>query len=107
MWLQLLQINVNCYFLNKPLALYRIHSNSMTKDKQLMEVNHFKAVIFLKTIVSATTYSEYLVFILKQKNQKIISLENHINNYKKSKGYKILEKLKKNNYMVFFIKRFK
>lgn len=103
MWLQVFQNN-NCYFLDKPLALYRIHPNSMTKDEQLMSENQFKAILVLKAIVPQAVYNEYLVFVLKQKNQKIISLENHINNYKKTKGYRVLEKLKNNSFIAFFIK---
>ena len=104
MWLQIFQKNNNCYFLDLALAFYRIHPNSMTKDEQLMIENHFKAIRFLKGIVPQPIYNEYLVFVLKQKNQKIISLENHINNYKKTKGYRVLEKLKNNSFVVFFIK---
>lgn len=104
MWLQMFQKNVKCYFLDIPLVLYRTHSNSMTKDKLLMKDNHFKALLALKTIVPETEYSDYLISIIEQKNKNIASLEKHINNYKKSRGYKILEKVKKNNFTLFLIR---
>ena len=104
MWLEIFQKKYNCHFLDRPLVFYRKHFNSMTKDEKLMNESHLKAILVLKEIVPQEVYNEYLFFVLKQKNKKIINLEKHINNYKKSKGYKILEKVKNNSFILFLIK---
>ena len=104
MWLEIFQKKYNCHFLDRPLVFYRKHFNSMTKDEQLMNESHLKAILVLKEIVPQEVYNEYLFFVLKQKNKRIINLEKHINNYKKSKGYKILEKVKNNSFILFLIK---
>lgn len=107
MWLAFFKKSIDCVFLNETLVLYRLHPESMTKEVKVMEENHFQAIKYLQNSIPAAMYNEYLLFVLSQKIKEIVNLKTEIKKYKNSSGYKILEKLKKNKGLQFFIRKLK
>ncbi|MFB3389172.1 glycosyltransferase family 2 protein [Flavobacterium sp. LAR06] len=104
MWLTFFQKKISAVFINEILAFYRIHSESMTQEVKLMEESHIQAILHLQTIMPEEVYNKYLITILQQKGEEIIRLKKQIKNYKNSKGYRILARLKRNKILYFFYK---
>jgi len=95
MWLFLFNQKIECVFIDKPFAFYRLHTNNMTSERNVMEENHLNAILYVESIVSATVYKDFLEFILLQKTKKIVSLQSYISSYENTRGYKILNRIKK------------
>lgn len=102
MWLCLFKQKLECTFINQPFAFYRIHANSMTKEKSLMAENHMNAILYVESLVSEAVYKDFLKFIVLKKNEQLINLQNSIERYKKTRSYKVAEKLKKFAFFVWF-----
>jgi glycosyltransferase involved in cell wall biosynthesis len=107
MWLNVFFKKPIFYFLNVPLAYYRIHPESMTKDVTHMEKNHINAIVYLREIIPEDIYNEYLIYVLNKKSEQLVSLKLQIKKYKNSKSYKTLDKLKKNFILKYLIKLLK
>lgn len=95
MWLSLFLKEPSVSFINKPLVFYRSHPNSMTKEFKRMEENYVRAIVYLKKIIPEKVYSDYLLFALQNRSGQVVKLKEEIRDYKNSKGYKVIEKLKK------------
>ncbi|WP_091174306.1 glycosyltransferase family 2 protein [Flavobacterium sinopsychrotolerans] len=95
MWLTFFKNHAHCVFIDKPLVLYRIHSDSMTKEVEIMEDNYFKAILSLQKLVPEKVYNDYLIFVLNKKMKELVVLKKYIINYQNSNGFKILERFKK------------
>lgn len=107
MWLTFLKNNAVISFVDLPLVLYRFHPNSMTRQFEHMEENYFKTIVYLKQIIPYDIYCDFLIVVLKRKQEKIVNLNEVINIYTKSKGFKFLLKLKRNIFTKFLIKLLK
>lgn len=94
LWLYVLQEEIKPVFLDKPLALYRIHPKSMTQNKKLIQGNYFKALVYLPKIIPSEVALEYYLMELKQKNKQIDQLQNNILNYKKTMTYRVSQTIK-------------
>lgn len=94
MWLHLFLKEPKVFFENKSLAYYRLHKDSMRKDEKFMEENYIKAIVYLKNVVQENDYIEYLINVMQHKFSETIQLKTSISNYKNSKSYKFIEKIK-------------
>lgn len=103
MWLSLFQNEPTFNFIDKPLAYYRVHQNSMTKNYAIMQENQFKAIEYLKCIISDKDYEEYLIFALKNKFKETFQLRTSIKNYKNTRTYKISQKVQKTYFAKWFL----
>jgi glycosyltransferase involved in cell wall biosynthesis len=107
MWLCLFQKEIKVSFLDKPLAYYRIHQKSMTKDAKHMMENHMKAIVYIKNIISEKEYIHYIDYLnleLQQKYSETIKLRTTIYNYQNSVTYKMAEKIKATFLSKYFFK---
>jgi hypothetical protein len=102
--LSLFQNEPTFNFIDKPLAYYRVHQKSMTKNYAIMQENQFKAIEYLKYIISEKDYSEYLIFALKNKFKETFQLRTSIKNYKNTRTYKISQKVQKTYFAKWFLK---
>ncbi len=94
MWLFLFQKNTQVYFLDQPLAFYRLNPNGMTSNAKHMQENHLKAIGYIKNIIPNTDYMEYLFSELTLKYNENTKLKTSIYNYQNSRTYKWTKKLK-------------
>lgn len=104
MWLFLFQKEHEVSFIDSSLAYYRMHPQSMTNDSKFMLENHLKAISFIKEIVSAKDYIDYLYLELQQKYDETIKLRSTIYNYQNSLTYKLAEKIKATFLSKYFFK---
>nr|WP_315174138.1 glycosyltransferase family 2 protein [uncultured Flavobacterium sp.] len=102
MWLHLFLKEPKVSFHNKSLAYYRTHKDSMRKDDKFMEENYIKAIVYLRNFVQEKDYLDYLINVLQHKFSETIQLKISISNYKKSRSYKVIDKIK----CVYSLKRF-
>ncbi|MCF8272793.1 MAG: glycosyltransferase [Flavobacteriaceae bacterium] len=102
MWLFIFQKNYNVYFLDQPMAFYRLNPSGMTANAKHMEENHIKAIAYIENIISKKDYIEYLISELNKKYIENTKLKTTINNYQKSKSYKWIKKVND----IFLIKLF-
>ncbi|WP_241748781.1 glycosyltransferase family 2 protein [Aestuariibaculum suncheonense] len=107
MWLMLYKKDVLTQFIDKPLVFYRLHNNSMTQQIEFMEENYIKTLAYLKNIVNSDDYVDYLIFVLKQKQKRLNHLKTRIDNYRKSRGYKILRSIREQSLTRYVIKLLK
>lgn len=95
MWLCFFKNNdISVVFLDKVLAFYRIHTNSMTKDKNHMFENTIVALRYLPQIVDNIEYNTYLLYLIEKKNRDIECLQNMVVNSNNSIGFKIEKKIR-------------
>lgn len=95
MWLSFFKKESKVYFINKPLAFYRFHEKSMTKNYAFVQENQLQSIFFLKNLISEKDYLDFLVHSLEEKYNSNIKLQTTISNYRKSRSYRVIEKLKK------------
>jgi glycosyltransferase involved in cell wall biosynthesis len=107
MWLNVFFKNPVFYFLDFPLAYYRTHPESMTKDIKHMEKNHLNAIVYLREVIPREIYNEFLIYVLRKKCEQLVLLKMQIKKYKNSKSYKILDKLKQNTILKYLLQFFK
>lgn len=102
MWLHLFLKEPKVLFYNKSLAYYRTHKDSLRKDDKFMEENYIRAIVYLSNMVKEKDYIDFLLNVLQDKFSEIIQLKTSISNYKNSKSYKFIEKIK----YLYSLKRF-
>ena len=102
MWLSLFQKEIKVSFIDKPLAYYRVHENSMTNSAKFMQENHLKAIVYIKNIIPENEYIEYLCFELYQKYSETEKLRTTIYNYQNSATYKMAQKIKETVFSKYF-----
>ncbi|WP_051238699.1 glycosyltransferase family 2 protein [Gaetbulibacter saemankumensis] len=107
MWLMLYKSDVQTHFIDKTLVFYRLHNNSMTQQVEFMEENYINALGYLRNIVNHDDYVDYLIFVLKQKQNRLNHLKTRIDNYRKSRGYKILRSIREQRLTRYIIKLLK
>lgn len=106
-WLVSFQVEPNVIFIDKSLAYYRIHKTSMTKDFKLMEASSLMVISHLKKIVPQKYLIDYLCFALEKKQSQIASLKLSLANIQSSRGFLLLEKIKKNKLVNFLFNKLK
>lgn len=95
-WLMIFQKkDVKPIFIDKPLAYYRMHSQSMTKKLAFMVCNRAKAIEYLSTVIPQEDCLEFYKKEINKRDIKINQLQNSIINHQKTRTYK-LSKLIKN-----------
>lgn len=104
MWLCFFKERSSVHFIDKPLVYYRSHEDSATKNLTIMSDSYIKVIKHIRNVLSEEEYVCFLMFLLSKKNEVIIKLEHQINKYKKSRGYKILKKIKENRFTKICIK---
>ncbi|MFH6999065.1 glycosyltransferase family 2 protein [Flavobacterium sp. FlaQc-57] len=95
MWLSFFKKESKIYFINEALAFYRFHEKSMTKKYAFMQENQLQSIFYLKNLISEKDYLAFLIHALEKKYNHNIELQTTILNYRKSRSYRIIEKLKK------------
>jgi glycosyltransferase involved in cell wall biosynthesis len=86
-WIQIAQSNIVFIFLDKPLALYRKHPNSMIKNGKLLLDNTFQFYNILDQYISKDEYKSFLIGRLKDKFNNINAIEIQKSNLKRSNTY--------------------
>ncbi len=104
MWLFIFQKNNNVYFLDQPMAFYRLNPTGMTRNLKHMHENHIKAVIYIKNIISEKDYIEYLIKEFNLIHIENTKLKTTINNYQNSATYKCTQRIKDFFLVNFFLK---
>lgn len=104
MWLYLFQKTELVYFLNQPMAYYRLNPNGMTSNANHMQENHIKAMVYIKDIIPNSDYIEFLIQELKLKHHENTKLKTSIHNYQNSKTYKWAKKIKETAFIKFLFK---
>lgn len=104
MWLHLFQKKIKVCFIDKPLASYRTHQKSMTKDNKHMLENYLKAIVYLRNKIPQKEYIDYLILAFQRKHSETIKLRTTIYNYQNSTTYKIAEKIKGTFLSKYFLK---
>jgi glycosyltransferase involved in cell wall biosynthesis len=104
MWLCFFRENPSVSFVDKPLAYYRSHFQSATKDEAAMNNSYNKAIKHIESIVTSDEYKAFLFFLVSQKSETIIRLQHKIIKYQKSTTYKILKKINENRFFKTSIK---
>lgn len=89
MWIVIFKQNPICVFINKPYALYRVHSNSMTVNQELMQTNQVKAYLFLKNIVDEDDYDKLITAVMSQLYTDVAIAQGNLMKIKKSKTYQV------------------
>ncbi|WP_281298288.1 glycosyltransferase family 2 protein [Flavobacterium limnophilum] len=106
-WMVSFQVEPNVIFIDQSLAYYRIHKTSMTKDLKLMEAGSLLVINHLKKIVPPEYLTDYLCFALEKKQSQITNLKLSLANIKNSRGFLLLEKIKKNKVVNFLFNKLK
>jgi glycosyltransferase involved in cell wall biosynthesis len=100
MWLSILKCNPQIIFINEALVFYRMNASGMTRDEEFMLENYVKALDFIGLNILATEdYQLLLKSIIIKKTMQISNMETRFLKYKNTRGYKLLEILKKNKLM--------
>lgn len=99
MWLCFFKKTTTVCFIDKPLVYYRSHEHSATKNVSIMNDSYIEVLKSMRNVLSEKEHVHFLMFLLSEKNEVIIKLERQINNYKISRGYKILKKIKENSFI--------
>lgn len=95
MWLNIFKKDIKVYFINQPLAFYRSHFSSMTKNHKFMEENTIKVLKLFKDILSVEEYSNYLVHVIQKKNEENERLRLELAQIKASQELRVITKIKK------------
>lgn len=106
-WLVSFLAEPNVIFIDKSLAYYRIHNASMTKDLKLMEASSLMVISHLRKIVPQKYLIDYLCFALEKKQSQITNLKLSLANIQNSRGFLVLEKIKKNRLVSFLFNKLK
>lgn len=101
MWISIFKENPSFVFIDETLVLYRLHSNSMTKDFDMMKNNLLFSFIYLKNHLSTSEF-EKLFFIrignlvesVNSSNNEIASLKIKFRDIKNSNTYKIASRVR-------------
>lgn len=104
MWLCFFKKKTLVCFIDKPLVYYRSHEGSATKNLTIMNDSYIEVIKLIRNVLSEEEYTCFLMFLLSEKNKVITRLEQQINKYQKSRGYKILKKVKENRFATIGIK---
>ncbi|MGO4821839.1 MULTISPECIES: glycosyltransferase family 2 protein [unclassified Flavobacterium] len=100
MWLSILKCDPQIIFINEALVFYRMNGNGMTRNEKFMLENYFKALDFIGlNILSGVEYQLFLKGIIVKKTIQMSNMEGSFLRYKNTRGYKLLEILKKNKVM--------
>ena len=100
MWLSILKHNPQIIFIDEALVFYRMNSNGISKNEKFMQENYFKAIDFIGlNILSEVDYKLFLKDTIVKKTILISNMEARFLRYKNTRGYKLLEILKKNKLM--------
>lgn len=78
MWLHFFKKDITIHFIDLPLAFYRSHPESMTKDRKFMEQNTIKVLQLFKNILPEDEYHNYLIFVIQKKNAELETLRNKL-----------------------------
>ena len=85
MWLNIMNKEPDVFFIDQPLAFYRRHPQSLTRNPQFMDENLKRAMKYVKTFINMEDYS-YFSFVEMQKNYKENKrLQRKIEAYEKSR----------------------
>lgn len=95
MWLNIFKKDIKAYFINQPLAFYRSHSSSMTKNHKFMEENTIKVLKLFKDILSVEEYSDYLIHVIQEKNKENEKLILELSEIKTSPQLRVIKKIEK------------
>lgn len=87
MWITIFKSMPSTSFINKPYAIYRDHENSMTKDKNEMQSNYIKALLYLKNVLDQNDFNKLMLVVLTDLYAKIEVAEGNFLKVKKSKTY--------------------
>lgn len=104
MWLNIFKKDIKIYFINQPLAFYRSHSSSMTKNHKFMEENTIKVLKLFKDILSVEEYSDYLIHVIQKKNNENEKLRLELSEIKTSPELSVIRKIKKIPVISFIFK---
>lgn len=94
-WIQIAQKNINFIYLNAPLALYRKHARSMSRDRKHMILYQMLFYNEAEKVISNSDFNKLLLKHLDVNYNKVNELTIEIRNLKESKTYKLLLALKK------------
>lgn len=95
LWIQIAQKNIDFIFLNAPLALYRKHATSMSRDRKHMILYQMLFYNEAEKVISNSDFNKLLLKHLDINYNKVNELTIEIRNLKESKTFKLLLALKK------------
>lgn len=94
MWLNLFRNKPKICFIDLPLAYYRYHSNTMTKDAIHMKSNFFNSLLIVKEMMPNKDFEVYLYFLIDKFYQQSKESAWEVKKYKHSNSYKLGQKIK-------------
>ncbi|MFS4471680.1 glycosyltransferase family 2 protein [Chryseobacterium sp. T20] len=94
-WIQIAQKNINFIFLDAPLALYRKHARSMSRDRKHMIVYQMLFYNEAEKVISNSDFKKLLLRHLNTNYNKVNELTIEIRNLKESRTFKLFLSLKK------------
>jgi glycosyltransferase involved in cell wall biosynthesis len=94
-WIQISQKNIPFVYLNKSLALYRKHSQSMTMKSDKMFTDKISLFKELKKYMPQEEYNEFLIIRLEDSYKRIQNLKEKNSHLRNSKYYQVEKTIKK------------
>lgn len=94
-WIQIAQKNINFIFLDAPLALYRKHARSMSRDRTHMIVYQMLFYNEAEKVISNSDFKKLLLRHLDTNYNKVNDLTIEIRNLTESRTFKLFLSLKK------------
>lgn len=94
MWVYVFKIGCKAGFINKSMAHYRLHDESMTKTTN-MKQDLLNAYLYLETIISGKEYKELSLNLISRFYDSEIFLKNKLREIKQTTAFRISTQFKK------------
>ena len=98
--------NTKCFFIDEPMALYRINPNSVTMTKNMMP-DYIKAYVYLKQFLSIEDYNKLSLTLIERFSKLIISYKHKHDDLRNTNTFKLGLLLKKITIKTGFQKNFR
>ncbi|MCM4154703.1 glycosyltransferase family 2 protein [Gramella sp. AN32] len=100
MWLSLFQQDVKFYFIDEPLAFYRIRKSISQEEKVSNIKKEMRVLQYLGEFIPAKDCADFYFYTIEKKYNQILQLQRSLNNHKKTRTYKFSRVL--NNLITHF-----
>lgn len=93
MWVEILRKTTGMIAINKPLAFYRKHNESMTMQNDILQ-EYLKAIRYLKNIISKEEYEKLTINLFSNYYNKSILLKAELEKIKNSDSFRFMKFIK-------------